>query len=68
MIYLLMIKINRELNKILKDLLAYYNGDKIKLVRFCLEKGHLKQDIANALDVSPSAVTKFIKRHNLEDK
>lgn len=55
----------RTLNEILKDLYAHFNYDKERLIQFCLDRGHNQKDIAKALDVTETAISKFITRHKL---
>lgn len=55
-----------ETATILKQLLDYYKKDKIKLIKFALERGHTKKDIAEALGILPSGLSHFIKRNNVE--
>jgi predicted transcriptional regulator len=59
---------NEELQRILHQLLELYKGDKVKLIKFCLARGHMKQDIAEALGITPSALSYFIRRNNLQDR
>ena len=54
-------------NKVLKPIIDYYKQDKLKLIRFLVKEGYLKQDIAKVLDVTPSAITYLLKREENEN-
>ena len=54
---------DRDLQRILSDLFKYLRRDKKRFIKFCLERGHKKQDIARAMKMDPSGLSQFIKRH-----
>jgi len=56
-----------ELQRILNQLLEFYNGDKVKLIKFCISRGHQNKEIAECLGVSEAYISKLIKKYR-EDK
>ena len=54
---------NKDIYAILHQLYAYFDHDKKKLIQFCIDRGHEKKDIADALGITPSALSQFIKRN-----
>lgn len=56
----------RAMAKVIKPIVEYYRKDKIKLVRFLVTEGYQKQKIAEVLDVTPGAITIFLKRNEGE--
>lgn len=54
---------NKDLDQILKQILTVMRKDKVKFVKFCLERGHDKKDIAKALDMKITNLNMFINRY-----
>lgn len=49
-------------NTIIKNLVAYYNEDKIKLIRFLKKEHYTQREIAGVLGVDESAVSHLLER------
>jgi len=56
----------QRLDKILKDIYAAMREDKLKMVKFCLKKGHTITDMAKAMGTSREALSQFITRYKLK--
>jgi len=59
---------DEHLQKILHNLFTYMNEDKIRFYKFCVSRGHSKKDIAEAMNLTPSGLSKFIKRQGLNER
>jgi len=56
-----------DLQRILNQLLDFYNGDKMKLIKFCVSRGHQNKEIAECLGVSEAYISKLISRYKLQE-
>lgn len=57
-----------DIQKILNQLFEAMDRKTPKFLKFCLERGHSQKDIAEALNVTPSYITKLIKKYKLQYK
>lgn len=61
-------KKQKELGKILRNLYAYYETDKVKLITFLYSEGYTLPQVATVLDVTRQAIAQRYPKHKLLDK
>lgn len=59
---------NEDLRKILKQIYLTMRKDKIRFVKFCLDRGHARKDFAPVVGMTLDGLNKFIQRYIKEAK